>query len=231
MADVVRRKNRRLKVLIMEKNLLIWLNENDEVVGYGDKLETHKIGQLHRAFSIFIFDKENQKMLLQKRALAKYHSGGLWSNACCSHPYKDESWKNAIQRCMKNELGITPPFGERFIETPNLLDYPPCTSSDRIQLISTFHYYSNIADMIENEIDYVFLYHPNETIKNMISANPSEIEEMIWVSLDELDEIMNSDPESFTSWFSEAYKIAKRGLEIEDRWDGFENYGFCIELK
>ena len=68
-----------------ERDILL-VNDRDEIVGYGEKMEVHRKGLLHRAFSIFIYDKQTGRMLLQRRALGKYHSGGLWANACCSHP-------------------------------------------------------------------------------------------------------------------------------------------------
>lgn len=191
----------------MEK-LLILLNENDEVTGYAPKIEVHKKGLLHRAFSVFIYDRSTKKMLLQKRSKSKYHSGGLWSNACCSHPYKDELWKDAIQRCMKDELGIVYQFKE---QESNSFDYFPCT--DRIQFINTFHYCVNISDMTENEMDYVFLYYPDSDIKNNIFINPNEVDEIKWISLDEIDMLLTYGPDSFTVWFQKAYKIAKCGIK------------------
>lgn len=93
----------------MSENLLIWVDELDNMIGYGEKLDTHIRSQLHRAFSIFIFDTVEKKMLIQRRAQGKYHSGGLWSNACCSHPLKDEgTLMEQIGRSLERELGILP---------------------------------------------------------------------------------------------------------------------------
>ena len=72
------------------EDLLVLVDENDREIGWREKMEVHVAGKLHRAFSVFIFDRNQKKMLLQKRAEGKYHSGGLWSNACCSHPRKGE---------------------------------------------------------------------------------------------------------------------------------------------
>ena len=91
----------------MEKNAndkLIWVDLFDNEIGSGDKLETHVKNQLHRAFSLFIV--HDGKMLIQKRALEKYHSGGLWANACCSHPRWGESLEDAVQKRLEEELGI-----------------------------------------------------------------------------------------------------------------------------
>lgn len=185
----------------MKENLLIWVNENDEVTGFGEKMETHKSGQLHKAFLVFVFDGKNKKMLIQKRAVQKYHSGGLWSNACCSHPYKEETWCKALQRCMSTELGISPAFPEQV----NSSEY----SSD-IQYVGKFKYYSQYEGLAEHEIDYVFLYLPDETIRNSIVFNKDEIEEIKWISLKELDSWLLKNPKDFSAWFSEAYALVKK---------------------
>lgn len=211
-------------------NQLILVDKNDEIVGYEEKMKIHKEGLLHRAFSVFIFDREKRKMLIQKRALNKYHSGGLWSNACCSHPYKDESWETALQRCMHDELGITPPFRKQFIEKIDPLEYPSCINIDRIQLAGDFQYYANLSGQIENEIDYVFLYHPNANLIDSMQVNLDEIAEIKWISLEELDAWTKEKTEEFTAWFNEAYKIAKFGIEYEDCWLEWNRYGFCIEM-
>ena len=131
---------------------------------------------------------------------------------------------------MKDELGIVPPFRDRFIEKINPFDYPPCTDSDTIQFVEKFHYCMNVSSLKENEIDYVFLYHPNANMVNDILINPNEVDEIKWVSLDELEDLLSNAPDSFTVWFKKAYEIAKSGIVVEDSWDGYEQYGFCVEI-
>ena len=87
----------------MERVVLV--DENDNELGTMEKMEAHQKGLLHRAFSVFIFNK-NGEMLLQQRSLRKYHSGGLWTNACCSHPRKDETPIDAAHRRLKEEMGF-----------------------------------------------------------------------------------------------------------------------------
>src|SRR5258705_9255778 len=87
------------------KEEVILVNENDEQVGVMEKMEAHQKGLLHRAFSVFIFNEKGQ-MLLQQRAATKYHSGGKWSNACCSHPRPGEELEAAAKRRLREELGI-----------------------------------------------------------------------------------------------------------------------------
>src|SRR6478752_5553816 len=89
----------------MENDKVILVNEHDDMVGIMDKMEAHKQGLLHRAFSIFIFNTKGE-MLLQQRAFSKYHSGGLWTNACCSHPLPVETAKDAAQSRLTEGLGF-----------------------------------------------------------------------------------------------------------------------------
>ncbi|MBQ9059657.1 MAG: NUDIX domain-containing protein, partial [Firmicutes bacterium] len=107
---------------------------NDEILGYETKEEVHRSGMLHRAFSVFIVNEG--RMLLQRRNPSKYHSGGLWSNACCSHQRKGEVLTEAVHRRMKEELGFDCRLEEQF----------------------TFIYRTVFAeDLIEYELDHVFL--------------------------------------------------------------------------
>src|SRR5258708_28813490 len=97
----------------MEIQQVILVNENDEPTGTMEKMEAHRKGLLHRAFSIFIFNAKGE-MLLQQRALQKYHSGGLWTNACCSHPNPGEELLTAVKRRLKEEIGIEAPVEKIF---------------------------------------------------------------------------------------------------------------------
>lgn len=163
----------------MEKNAndkLIWVDLFDHEIGSGDKLETHVKNQLHRAFSLFIVHEG--KMLIQRRALGKYHSGGLWANACCSHPRHGESLEDAVQKRMEEELGI--PKGSC---QPKELFY--------------FNYFSQYDGLSEYEIDHVFLtdYHGE------VNPDPDEIDELRWVYLEDLKEEMEINPQGFSTWF------------------------------
>ena len=92
---------------------LILVDEHDRPVGTCEKMEAHQKGLLHRAFSIFIFNRQGQ-MLLQQRALGKYHSGGSWTNACCSHPFPTEENREAALRRLQEEMGFTTPLVKVF---------------------------------------------------------------------------------------------------------------------
>src|SRR6186713_1911258 len=97
----------------MENDKVILVSEHDDMVGIMDKMEAHKQGLLHRAFSVFVFNDKGE-MLLQQRALNKYHSGGLWTNACCSHPQPGENTLIAAKRRLLEEMGFNIPLQKIF---------------------------------------------------------------------------------------------------------------------
>lgn len=163
----------------MEKNAkdrLIWVDLFDNEIGFGEKLETHVKNQLHRAFSLFIV--HDGKMLIQKRALKKYHSGGLWANACCSHPRWGESLEEAVQKRMEVELGI--PQGS-------------CKTKE----LFSFNYFSQYEGLSEYEIDHVFL----TDYVGELKVDPDEIMELRWISLEDLKKELEQQPQAFATWF------------------------------
>jgi len=147
----------------------------DRETGYASKAEAHRRGLLHRAFSVFILDDD--RMLLQKRHSSKYHSGGLWSNACCSHPRKDEILEDAIDRRLEEELGIT---------------------GVSCRELSNFVYRTKFAeDLYEYEYDHIYV----GVYDGDVHFDPEEIEEVKWVDLDWLEEDLVNNPQDYTSWF------------------------------
>lgn len=171
---------------------LILVDNGDNEIGYGEKCFVHKNGILHRAFSVFIFDPETQRMLLQKRAIGKYHSGGLWTNACCSHPRKGETLKAAILRRVQEELGIEIP--ELDAESGNLTE------------LGKFRYYKKFEDCSEHEIDHVFSWFTSMD-GTEVTPNKNEVERLQWIGCMELQEWMWRKPEEFTAWFFPAYEM------------------------
>ena len=121
-------------------NKLILVNEEDEEIGYCKKMNAHINEYLHRAFSLFIYNKTDNKLLIHKRALGKYHSGGLWTNSCCSHPRYGENLIDSVIRRTKEELGL------------DINSY-----IDNLREVGKFHYYKKFTDCAENEIDHVFM--------------------------------------------------------------------------
>lgn len=179
------------KVILMKDKIPILeiVDKNDNLIDFGSKEYVHKEGVLHRAFSIFIYNCEDKTVLIQKRALSKYHSGGLWSNSCCSHKYQNESWKESISRCLKDELSF-------FINDDK---------SEIIRFVGTFYYFSDYGYNKEHEIDHVFVIALDTAKLSQILPNPDEIMELKWMTIGEIDMALKTKPSSFTSWFSEAY--------------------------
>lgn len=156
----------------MEK--LILVDENDNPTGEMEKMEAHKRGLLHRAFSIFIF--HDNKLLLQQRDISKYHSGGLWTNTCCGHPRPGEETKTAAHRRLFEEMGFDCELKEKF----------------------SFKYKAQLdADLTENEYDHVFF----GIYDGAVNPDPKEAMAYKWVDWDELCSQVKQNPEQFTYWF------------------------------
>jgi isopentenyl-diphosphate delta-isomerase len=157
----------------MEQVILV--DENDNAIGTMEKMEAHRKGLLHRAFSILVFNSKGE-LLLQKRSRKKYHSGGLWTNTCCSHPRPDEDIQNAMRRKIKQEMGIdvTPKFSHKFIY--------------RIDLGN---------ELTEHEYDHVYVgrYDGEPQI------NHDEVDEWRFESLSSLRIAIEKNPQDFTYWF------------------------------
>lgn len=174
---------------------ILLVDEYNNPVGTGEKVDVHRRGLLHRAFSILIYNGE-RKMLLQRRAASKYHCPGLWTNACCSHPRPGEHLLMAARRRLKEEMGISVPVKEMGVE---------------------FIYKIKLGDLTEFEYDHV-LYGQFEGEPRV---NPEEADSWKWVEFKNLREDMKINPENYTPWFrlivgqgdSSVEGIAVQGLE------------------
>jgi isopentenyl-diphosphate Delta-isomerase len=154
---------------------IIKVDTFDKEIGSIEKMEAHYKGVLHRAFSILIFNSKNQ-LLLQKRHSEKYHSPGLWTNTCCSHPRFRESLQDAVYRRLKEELGFTCELKEIF----------------------SFVYKVEFEDkLIENEYDHVFI----GTYDGEVIPNEYEVEDFKWVSINEVKADITANPHLYTYWF------------------------------
>lgn len=160
----------------MGTDQVILVNEKDETLGVMDKTRAHQEALLHRAFSIFIFNSSGQ-MLLQQRALDKYHSAGLWSNACCSHPRPGETVEQAARRRLHEELGFAAPLESLFkfiykakvgnglteFEFDHVLageyDGPVVFNTDEVNSISFKDMHAIEADLLANPAAYTEWFH------------------------------------------------------------------------
>lgn len=154
---------------------IILVNKKDQEIGSGNKLEVHKLGLLHRSFSIFIFNSAGE-LLIQKRAKNKYHSGGLWSNTCCSHQKVNESLSKVVHKRLMEEMGID------------------------CYLKESFSFLYNVKlnnNLIENELDHVFIGVCDKKPK----LNPKEVSNFKYISLKEVKKDIKTHPGNYTEWF------------------------------
>ena len=179
------------------RNKVILVNEADEILGEMDKLKAHQENKLHRAFSVFLFSKNKNnawQVLLQQRALEKYHCGGLWTNTCCSHPQPGESILEAGVSRLKEELGI---------ENINLKD------------VGSFIYQADFDNgLSEHELDHVLVGICDENIN--INLNPEEVADIKWCDLSDLIywqdkdnlNIIKNQKRELTPWLEPAFRLA-----------------------
>jgi len=159
---------------------VILVDINDQPIGKMEKLKAHQLGELHRAFSVFLFN-DSKELLLQKRASHKYHSAELWSNTCCSHPSPGEHLTTTAQNRLLEEMGLT-------------------TS---LQPLFSFIYKTEFDNgLIEHELDHVLIGSVNA---NPL-PNPNEVSDWRYASFEEITKEIESNPNEYTFWFKEIYK-------------------------
>ena len=170
-----------------QEQLLVLVNESDEPVGLMEKMEVHRKALLHRAFSVFVFNRQGD-MLLQQRALQKYHSGGLWTNTCCSHPYADETVVQAATRRLKEELGFHTEVRPAF----------------------SFIYKAALDnDLTEYEFDHVLI----GIYDGKVFPDPAEVSDYAYKNMAVLKEELNQSPDQFTAWFRLAFPMLEDHLK------------------
>ena len=164
---------------MIEEDKIVLVNEHDDMVGVMDKMEAHRQGLLHRAFSVFIFNSKGE-MLLQQRALSKYHSGGLWTNACCSHPIPGEKTLDGAQRRLMEELGF----------------------KTLIEKIFEFTYKAEFDNgLTEYEFDHVFA----GEYDGKLNIDPNEVSDFCYKEIGEIKNMLQTHPQKFTAWFHLAF--------------------------
>ena len=154
---------------------VVLVDENDVEIGTMEKMEAHRKGKLHRAFSVLIFNSKGE-LLIQQRAKSKYHSANLWTNTCCSHPRPGESIQAAANRRLQEEMGI----------------------STKLELSHKFIYHVELDNgLIENELDYVF----TGIFDGVPTINDSEVVNWKFVPVRDLKSGIQENPQSYTHWF------------------------------
>ena len=163
-----------------DDNLIALVDENDLVTGYEDKLDVHRKGLLHRAFSVFVLNDKNE-IMLQQRAFQKYHSGGLWTNTCCSHMVLGEKFDTTIHRRLEEEMGFD------------------CL----LERVHSFRYNTLFSNgLIENELDHVYLGRFN----GVPNLNPSEVCDWKWLNIDAIANDLEQNENMYTYWFKIAFQ-------------------------
>jgi isopentenyl-diphosphate Delta-isomerase len=158
---------------------VILVDEYDQEQGTAEKMKAHERALLHRAFSVFVFNKKGE-MLLQQRALHKYHSGGLWTNTCCSHPRPAEGTQQAAERRLREEMGFALP----------------------LQKVFDFIYKADFDNgLTEYEFDHVFV----AEYEGEVHINPEEVMDFAYRPVKEIGEEMRTNPEKYTAWFRLAF--------------------------
>ena len=163
---------------------VVLVDEYNVVLGTMEKLEAHQKGLLHRAFSVLLYNEAGE-MLIQRRAPGKYHTPGLWTNACCSHPREGEEATAAASRRLREELGI---------------EIPP----EGLQVKGHFVYMASFDNgLTEHEYDTMVVGHFDGMVENF---NPEEVGAVRWIDMETLKLEIKENPENFTPWFKEIIK-------------------------
>ncbi|PHQ28263.1 MAG: isopentenyl-diphosphate delta-isomerase [Leeuwenhoekiella sp.] len=159
----------------MTEELVILVDENDNQVGLMPKMEAHEKALLHRAFSVFIFN-DAKELMIQQRALSKYHSPGLWTNTCCSHQREGESHIAAGKRRLMEEMGFTAELEESI----------------------SFIYKAPFDNgLTEHEYDHIL----TGSYNGEPNLNPEEVAAWKWMSLPDIKTDMEKNPQVYTAWF------------------------------
>jgi isopentenyl-diphosphate delta-isomerase len=158
----------------MNEEHVILVDEQNQDRGTMEKMEAHLKGELHRAFSIFVFNSRGE-LMLHRRAAHKYHSGGLWTNTCCSHPRPGETLDEAVHRRLVEEMGFDTELNYGF----------------------SFLYHQQVGELIEHELDHVWV----GNFDGLPQINPEEVDAWKFMSMEDIRQDMQDHPENYTVWF------------------------------
>lgn len=173
----------------MNEEHVILVNENDEKIGLMPKLEAHEKALLHRAFSVFIFNDKNE-LMLQQRAMHKYHSPGLWTNTCCSHQRDGEANVEAGKRRLQEEMG----FVTDLKETTSFIYKAPFDNG-----------------LTEHELDHILVGYYNDNPE----INPDEVANWKWMSLETVKIDIVASPSQYTAWFKIIFEKFYEHINID----------------
>jgi isopentenyl-diphosphate delta-isomerase len=166
---------------------VVLVDEDNNVLGYVGKLEAHQKALLHRAISVIIFNSKGEQ-LVQQRAFDKYHFAGLWSNTCCSHPRKDESFQQAAERRLWEEIGIKTPLTEQF--------YFIYKAHDEKSGLTEWEYDTVFTGIYEEPFEY----------------NKAEVNDVKWMSTAELEKEFATNGDNYSFWYKIIFEeMKKRG--------------------
>ena len=167
---------------------VVLVDENDNEIGQMEKQAAHIDPHLHRAFSIFLFNSKGE-LLMQQRALSKYHSPGLWTNTCCSHPRAGETLEEATSRRLMEEMGMACPMHE----------------------VYTFIYKAPVGEgLTEHEFDHVFIGQSDDSP----IINHEEVESWKYMTIDDLSKDSALYPGHYTEWFKITFEEMTRHAEL-----------------
>jgi len=177
----------------MSSDLVILIDAQDNKIGLMEKIEAHKRALLHRAISVFLFNS-NGDWLLQKRAINKYHSGGLWTNTCCTHPLPNETNLEAANRRLIQEMGM---------------------QSELHELFSFIYKETLDNELTEHEFDHVFI-----GVSDFLPrVNPKEVADYKYTSYNELIADIQANPDNYTVWFKRIVeKVHNQKLKSDAIW-------------
>lgn len=171
--------------MLTKRDYVVLVNENAQTIGIEEKMKAHQEGLLHKAFSIFIVNGSDQ-MLIQQRALQKYHFAGLWSNACCSHPMPEEAMEQAIHRRLKEELGFDTAMKEAFSFIYKVRDEK--------------------SNLYEHELDFVLV----GLYEGDVVADEKEINAFRWINISDLLSELELFADTYTPWFKMGVELLQR---------------------
>lgn len=164
----------------MNRDKVIIVNNLDEPLGEMEKMQAHVEGVLHRAFSVFLFNQDNE-MLIHQRAGHKYHGANLWTNACCSHPQLNEDTKSSALERLQFEMGM----------------------NTDIEKIFSFIYKAQVENgLMEHELDHVFVGYTDE----IPNPNSDEVQDWRWIQIPVLLDDMDRNPQHYTFWFKKSIR-------------------------